>query len=193
MRTEAIPSVQSSLALCYLNLDSELQFIGDAGNNEAGRPSKRYGVEWNSRWKPRPWLFADLDVAWNHARFEGEAAEGNHIPGAPEWVVSAGVAVEKFGPWSGAVFMRYIGPYPLIEDNAVRSDGNTVFDAQVGYELARNTRLRLDVFNLFNAKTNDITYYYDLRLPGEPAAGVADTHFHPGEMRSFRVSLPYRF
>jgi hypothetical protein len=63
--------------------------------------------------------------------------------------------------------MRYIGPYPLIEDNAVRPDGNTAFDAQVGYLIAPNTRVRLDVFNLFNAKTSDITYYYDSRLPGE--------------------------
>ena len=33
-----------------LKLDSELAFIGDAGN-EAGRPSDRYGVEWSNRWR----------------------------------------------------------------------------------------------------------------------------------------------
>jgi Transposase zinc-binding domain len=49
------------------------------------------------------------------------------------------------------------------------------------------------VFNLFNAQTSDITFYYTSRLPGEPPAGVADTHFHPGEKRSFRVTLLYRF
>ena len=69
----------------------------------------------------------------------------------------------------------------------------TIFDGQIGYEIARNTRLRLDVFNIFNAKTSDITYYYASRLPGEPAAGVDDVHFHPGEKRSFRVSLSYTF
>jgi outer membrane receptor protein involved in Fe transport len=192
-RTEIVPNVQSSLALWYLKLDSELVFVGDAGTTEAGRPSKRYGVEWSTRWRPRPWLFADLDVAWNHARFEGDAPEGNFIPGAPDAVVSAGVAVERYGPWSGALFLRYIGPYPLIEDNSVRSKSQTVFDAQVGYLIAPNTQLRFDVFNLFDAKANDITYYYDSRLPDEPAEGVADVHFHPGEKRSFRVSLSYRF
>ena len=49
------------------------------------------------------------------------------------------------------------------------------------------------MFNLFNAQTNDISYYYTSRLPGEPAEGVDDVHFHPGEKRSFRVSLSYRF
>ena len=62
-----------------------------------------------------------------------------------------------------------------------------------GYEIYRNTRLRLDVFNLFNAKTNDITYYYPSRLRGEPPEGVTDTHVHSGEKRSIRVSLSYRF
>jgi outer membrane receptor protein involved in Fe transport len=192
-RTEAVANLQSSFALWYLKLDSELVFVGDAGTTEPGRPSQRYGVEWNTRWRPRPWMFVDLDVAWNHARFTGDAPEGNYIPGAPDAVVSAGFAIDRYGPWSGAVFLRYIGSYPLIEDNSVRADASTVVDAQVGYEIARNTRLRLDVFNVFNAKTNDITYYYDSRLPGEPPEGVADTHVHPGERRSFRVSLSYRF
>jgi outer membrane receptor protein involved in Fe transport len=193
LRTEALQNLQSSLALWYLKLDSELTFVGDAGATEAGRPSQRYGVEWSNRWRPQPWMFVDLDVALTHARFTGNAPEGNYVPGAPDAVVSAGVAVDRYGPWSGAVFLRYIGPFPLTEDNSVRSDAQTTVDAQIGYELLRDLRLRLDVFNLFNAQNNDITYYYESRLPGEPAAGVADRHFHPAQPRSFRVSLSYRF
>lgn len=89
--------------------------------------------------------------------------------------------------------MRYIGSYPLVEDDSVRSRSSTVFDAQVGYEIARNTRLRLDVFNLFDAQTSDITYHYTSRLAGELADGVEDIHFHPGEKRSFRRSLSDRY
>ena len=192
-RTEAIPGLQSSVALWYLTLGSELVFVGDAGTTEAGRPSRRYGVEWNNRWRPLPWLFVDLDVAWNKARFSDSAPEGNFIPGAPDTVISAGVAVDRYGPWSGAVFMRYIGAYPLIENNSVRSDASTVFDAQIGYAIAPKTKLRLDVFNLFNAQTNDISYFYTSRLPGEPPEGVDDTHVHPGEKRSFRLTLSYNF
>ncbi len=121
VRTEAIPDLQSSLALWYLKLDSELVFVGDAGTTEAGRPSQRYGVEWNNRWRPLPWLFLDLDVAWNHARFTGQAEEGDFIPGAPDSVISAGAAIDHYGPWSGALFVRYIGAYPLVEDNSVRA------------------------------------------------------------------------
>jgi len=193
LRTEAVANVQSSLAAWYLTLDSELAFVGDAGTTEAGRPSRRYGIEWNTRWRPRPWLLFDLDFAWNRARFTGNAPEGNYIPGAPDTVVSAGVAVERYGPWSGALFLRYIGAYPLVEDNSVRADASTVVDGQIGYEIARGLQLRLDVFNLFNARTSDISYFYTSRLPGEPPEGVDDVHFHPGEPRSFRLTLSYRF
>ena len=193
LRTEAIGKVQSSLALWYLKLASELAFVGDAGTTEAGRPSRRYGVEWNTRWRPRPWMFVDLDAAWNHARFTGSSPEGDYIPGAPDTVVSAGVAIDRYGPWSGALFLRYIGAYPLNEDNSVRAGASTVVDGQIGYEIMPRLRLRLDVFNIFDAKTSDISYYYTSRLPGEPAEGVDDVHFHPGEPRSLRLSLSYRF
>jgi len=193
LRTEAIANAQSSLALWYLTLDSELAFVGDAGTTEAGRPSRRYGIEWNSRWRPYSWMFVDLDVAWNHARFSESAPEGDYVPGAPETVVSAGIAVDRYGPWSGAVFLRYIGAYPLVEDNSVRAEASTVVDGQIAYEILPRLRLRLDVFNVLDAKTSDITYFYTSRLAGEPAEGVDDVHFHPGEPRSFRVSLSYRF
>ena len=45
LRTEYFRNLQSSLALWYLELDSELVFIGDAGNTEASRPSRRRGIE----------------------------------------------------------------------------------------------------------------------------------------------------
>jgi outer membrane receptor protein involved in Fe transport len=193
VRTEALRDVQSSLALWYLTLDSELAFIGDAGSTEAGRPSRRYGVEWNTRWRPFTWMFVDFDVAWTHARFSESAPEGDYIPGAPEAVASAGIAIERYGPWSGALFLRYIGAYPLTESNSVRADASTIVDGQVGYEFTPRLRLRLDVFNIFNAQTNDISYYYTSRLPGEPASGTDDLHFHPSEPRSFRLTLSYRF
>jgi hypothetical protein len=48
---------------------------------------------------------------------------------------------------------------------------------------------RDDGFNLLNADASQIDYYYTSRLPGEPAAGIDEVHFHPLEPRSFRLSL----
>jgi len=49
-------------------------------------------------------------------------------------------------------------------------------------------RVELDGFNLLNRKASAIDYHYTSRLPGEPAAGVNDIHFHPIESRSLRVT-----
>ncbi len=64
-------------------------------------------------------------------------------------------------------------------DNSVKSKSTTLFNTQVTYKLDSKTRLRFDVFNIFNRKADDIAYYYTSRLPGEPAEGVNDIHFHP--------------
>jgi outer membrane receptor protein involved in Fe transport len=192
-RTEAIRDLQSSLAIWYLKFDSELVFLGDAGTTEAGRPSTRYGVEWNNEYTPVPWLLIDFDFAWTHARFTNDDPVGNHIPNALQTVAAVGVTLRNLGPWTASIFGRYFGPASLIEDNSARSNSTTVFNLQATYQFNPQTRFRLDMFNLFNAKTNDITYYYTSRLPGEPPEGVNDYHFHPSDPRTFRLGLLYNF
>ena len=54
--------------------------------------------------------------------------------------------------------MRYLGEAPLIEDNSARSDATTIFSAQLSYQATPVIRLRMQVFNLFDAKDKDITY-----------------------------------
>ena len=51
----------------------------------------------------------------------------------------------------------------------------------------------VDLFNLLDAKDSDIDYFYESRLPGEPAGGVEDVHFHPALPRTARVNLVVTF
>jgi hypothetical protein len=53
--------------------------------------------------------------------------------------------------------------------------------------------VNLDAFNLLNNQASQIDYFYVSRLPGEPAAGVADRHFHPIEPLAFRLTLAKAF
>jgi outer membrane receptor protein involved in Fe transport len=193
MRTELIPNLQSSVALWYLHLDSELVLDADAGTNVPGRPSKRTGIEWSNHYKPLKWLLLDLDVAYTRARFSDDNPVGNHIPEALKAAVSAGITVHDLGPWTASLFGRYFGPRALIEDASVNSQSTILFNTQVTYKAAKNLKLRFDVFNIFDRRDNDIAYYYASRLPGEPAAGVNDIHFHPTESRSFRLAALYSF
>jgi outer membrane receptor protein involved in Fe transport len=91
------------------------------------------------------------------------------------------------------MLMRYFGPRPLIEDNSVQSGSSLIWSARTSYKVDTRTQINLDILNLFDRKANDIEYFYASRLPGEPAAGVNDIHFHPAEPRTFRVSLVTRF
>ncbi|MEO8057689.1 MAG: TonB-dependent receptor [Burkholderiales bacterium] len=196
-RTEVIPGLQSSLALWALKLDSELLFVGDAGETEPSRASKRHGVEWNNHYVAAPWLLLDADLSASRSRFtEPDPADpgvGKHIPGSIQTVVSLGATVVDLGPWFGQFQVRYFGPRPLIEDNSQRSNATTLAYLRVGYKIDKNLKLALDVFNLFDRKGSDIDYYYASRLKGEPAEGVNDTHFHPVEPRSLRLSLTASF
>jgi len=204
VRSGILPKVQVSLALWRLDLDSELLFTGDAGNTEPSlRPSRRQGIELSARWHPIRWLLFDLDLAWSRARFTSPdpALKGDHIPGAIESAASAGVSVHELGPWSASLFVRYFGPRPLLEDDSVRSTSSTIVNTQVGWKVAAWAKLTLDVFNLFDARVDDIAYFYRSRLRGEPPAdpaagkpgGMDDVHFHPAEKRGARLVAAITF
>jgi outer membrane receptor protein involved in Fe transport len=193
LRTEIVPGLQSSLALWRLDIDSELVFVGDAGETEPSRASRRKGIEWNNHYIAAPWLLFDLDLAVSRARYSDADPAGNRIPGAIDKVASFGVTVSDIGRWYGAFEVRYFGPRPLIEDNSVRSASTALAYARLGYKINARTRLSLDLFNLFDKRASDIDYYYRSRLAGEPADGVGDIHFHPVEPRSARLTLTYNF
>jgi outer membrane receptor protein involved in Fe transport len=188
-RTEILPGLQSSLALWQLKLASELVFAGDAGDTEPSRASRRSGIEWNNHWRAANWLLVDADVAVSRARFTQHEPAGDFVPGSVGKVLSLGATVTELGPWFAQFQLRYFGPRPLIEDDSQRSKSTSLASVRVGYRVTPRLKLALDVFNVFNRKASDIDYYYVSRLRGEPAAGVADTHFHPVEPRSARVTL----
>lgn len=183
LRTEAIPKMQMSLAVYRLDFDSELTYIGDAGNTEAGDPSRRYGIEFSNYYRPYKWLSVDFDAAWARAR-----SLGNRIPGAIEGVAQLGVTVDRSGPWSGSLRLRWFGPRPLIEDDSVRSKASVTLNGRVGYQLAKDLQLELEAFNLTNRRASAIDYFYESQLAGETAP-VADVHFHSIEPRSLRLTL----
>jgi len=193
VRTVRVRGLQSTASLWYLTLDSELLFAGDAGTTEAGRPSRRLGVEWTNYWRLRPWLTLDVDVSLSRARFRDEDPSGNQIPGALDRVVAGGLTVEPTRVLFGSLRVRHFGPRPLIEDASVLSASTTLWNAEVGRRLTSRSRVVVELFNLFAAEGSDIDYFYRSRLPGEPAEGVEDIHTHPALPRSARVGLQVRF
>jgi outer membrane receptor protein involved in Fe transport len=193
-RTQVFKGLDSTLALFILDFDSELVFNGDAGDTSPSRPSRRIGVEWTNRYRPISWALIDGDFAYTYARFQDvNNPIGNLIPEAPAVVASAGVTLGAETGWFGALRWRYFGARPLIEDGSVTSGPTSLFDARAGYTFDNGLKLTLDALNLFDTQTDQISYFYPSRLPGEPAGGVNDVHFHPVEPLAFRFTIAKAF
>ena len=185
-------SWNSSLALWYLDLDSELLFVGDAGTTEASRGSERWGVEFNNFWSINDIWTLEADIAWTDAQFSNDAPEGDDIPGALEWVMSGAISAQYPSGWFGSLRARYFDGAPLVEDGSVESDGSTIANLALGW--TNDTwKVQVDVLNLFDSDDHDIDYFYASRLPGEPADGVEDIHYHVFEPRQVRVYLSRDF
>ena len=164
-------------------------FVGDAGIAEASRPSRRLGVEWTNYVRPASWLTGELDVSLSRARFSDFDPAGDFIPGALDRVIAGAITVTPLRRVFGSVRLRHFGPRPLIEDNSVQSKATTIWNGEIGIRINERLDIVLEGFNLLNSDVSDIDYFYTSRLPGEPADGIDDIHFHPSIPRTARVML----
>ncbi len=178
-----------SIAYWALRLDSELLFVGDAGNTEASDASEREGVEISVYYRPVRYVLLDAEYSKSSARFRGVSTSENSIPGAIDEVIQAGIALEDLRGWSASLRYRYFGPRPLEETNTVKADSSTILNFRAGYA-ADSWDITLDVFNLTDNNDRDIEYFYESRLANEPAGvGTEDVHYHVFEPRTARLTL----
>ena len=190
LRTALLPRAQVALSLWRLDLDSELLFIGDGGTTEATRPSRRQGIELGIFAKPFDWIVVDADYAISRARFTDRDPTGDRIPGAVNSAASLGMSVNMPSGWFGGLRARRLGSAALVEDGSVRSPSSTLLNTEIGRRLGQNWRVAVGVYNVLDKRANDITYFYESRLPSE-AAAVEDLHFHPAEPRTIRITIQY--
>lgn len=189
LRLEAGP-VGAALVGFWLDLDSELVYVGDEGTVEALGASRRYGLESSLYWRATRWATLFANYSYTKARFRG-VEEDTHIPNAVPSVLSAGLEVEPIEDLKSSLILRRVGAAPLIEDNSVRS--NTTLTLNWGsYLRVEHFRFGVEVLNLLNSKDADISYYFESQLQRE-LFPVADVHTHQMEPRQLRVSLEVTF
>ena len=193
VRTFTQGGYHATLTGFWLELDSELLFVGDGGTTEAGRPSRRIGFEWTNFWQLSRVVGVDFDLTWTNAEFTDEDPAGNDIPGAIVTTIASGVTVSDLGHWFGALRLRYFSGGPLTEDGSVTWGPTALVSGRIGYNLSDRLQLVLDAFNLIGREDDDIAYYYASRLRGEPLEGVEDVHFHPMVKPSARVTMIWKF
>ena len=191
LRTSFTPGLVSTVSLWSLDLDSELVFVGDAGGTEPSGATRRYGIEFANFYRATPWLTLDADVSFTHARYRA-GAPADRIANSIGTVVTAGLVVgHTTGPFA-SVRLRSFGAQPLTEDNSVTQPTSTTLNARVGWK-NRDWEFALNLLNALDRRSDDIAYVYTSRLRGEPLAGLEDTHLHPAEPRTLRLSATRRF
>jgi outer membrane receptor protein involved in Fe transport len=211
LSSEPLPRWNTTLDVFLLKLKSELTFSGDAGVTSPSGSTTRTGIEWGNTFRFNQWLHADLNAAFSRARFDHnvdpddlgcvDAAPGypctqpigitgRYIPNSPTNVIDAGLTAQHPSGWFGTLKARHFGESPLAEDNSAKSPAYTTFDLQIGYQHAGQWLFAVDVFNLFDAKWNDIEYYYVSRLQNE-ASPQPDFVVHPGVPRTVRAHFQF--
>lgn len=199
LRTDFIPRLQLQLALFQQTFTSELTYNADTGQDEAGAPSRRQGIEVSGQYHPLRWLELNADLAFAKPRYDTNnlAAYGlaqPYIADAPNFIYSAGILVDGLGRWSGSLIWRRLGTHRLDDGQATPvGPGYSEFNFNLAYALPHNWRLGVGIFNLFNSHDEAADYYYTSRLNGEPAAGVTDFQVHPLEPRAARFSVTRTF
>jgi len=192
-RTRVLPGVELSATYWWLTLTSELVFNGDTGTTEASRASRRQGFEFGLKAKLLDWLTFTGSVTNTTAEF----FNGNAVPLAPRVTALADLTA-RF-PWGLAtsLTMRYLGNRFADEERQQTARGYTLFDLGARYRYKLPGGLALDAFvtieNLTNTQWREAQFFFTLRLRGEPADGVPDIHFTPGNPRSVLGGLALRF
>ena len=156
----------------------------------------RRGIELTNFYTPAPVLSFDADAATTTARFLTDPLnQGTGVPESLAAVISAGATVDR-PHYAASLSMRYFGPRVLDTQGDASSPPSMTFNAQLTARTNPRERVTLDVFNLFDARTADVTYYYESWLKSDAANPVAGAQpgrqSRPWRRRRERLSLPSR-
>jgi len=75
----------------------------------------------------------------------------------------------------------------------IQNGGYGEWNGDVRYAFVQDWRVGLGIYNILNRHADAAEFWYIDRLPGEPAAGIADAHTHPLEPLSARLTVSKAF
>jgi hypothetical protein len=158
-----------SAAYWWLDLSSELIFVGDDNSVEPRGASKRHGFELVAFWRPMPWLAIDGVYTGSQAHYaqliEGDdGLSGTNIEGSVASAGELGVAATK-GDWELSARLRYLGGYPLVPSNSEHTDAETMLNLRAARKFTHIT-LYGEVLNVLDHHGKDIVYYYGTNVAG---------------------------
>src|SRR3989454_10349025 len=170
VRTRALPRTELFATYWFLDLSSELVFVGDDGTTEARGPTHREGLEAGAKVRLLDWLTFTGDFTYTtKAEFVDTGAA---IPLAPIWTARADITARL--PWglSSSLEMRYLGDRFADEDRHFTARGYTLFTSTTRYRY-RNLEAFLSIENLTNVQwRGGPVFFSPPPRRGAPAGGA---------------------
>jgi outer membrane receptor protein involved in Fe transport len=195
-------TLKLTTAYWWLNLDSELIFVGDSNAVEPKGASGRRGYEVTAFWKPLDWLGIDAVYTGSRARYD-DNPDGPYIEGSVEHAGQIGISAVK-NNWEASMRLRYLGEYALTPDNAQRADAESSLNLRGAYTLGQGrTQLYAELLNVFDADGKDIVYWYEAYVDGLDPPGLTSEDIdcsdvncrvsRAEEPRTLRVGVKFAF
>jgi outer membrane receptor protein involved in Fe transport len=187
-------------AYWWLDLDSELIFVGDSNAVEPKGGSERDGYELTMFWRPVEWLGIDAVYTGSEARYV-DNPDGVYVEGAIENAGQIGLSAVK-NNWEASLRVRYLGEYALTPDNAHRAESQTSVNLRGAYTVGRATWYA-ELLNVLDEDGKDITYWYEAYVDGLDPPGLTSEDIDCAitncrmsrveEPRTARVGVKFKF
>ena len=192
VKSKAIDKLESAATLFFIRTNQENIFEGDTGNTVIARGANRLGIEFTNHYRPLSWLAFEGDLTATHASFHGYDQEqtnlywallqpdafawgawagnapGNYLVNATPVIATAALELGEATGWFGNLKYRYISPRPLTQDGYFKSPALGTVNLRSGYRWKDGWKLQLDVFNMFNSRSQQVAYAYGSLLPTDP-------------------------
>ncbi|MEO8465948.1 MAG: TonB-dependent receptor [Gammaproteobacteria bacterium] len=195
-----VGSLKITAAYWWLDLESELIFVGDSNAVEPKGASRRHGYETTLFWRPISWLGIDAVYTGSTARYV-DNPDGLYIEGSVESAGEIGIQAVK-NRWEASLRIRYLGPYALTPDNLHRAEADTTMSVRGAYTVG-HMMWYADLLNVPNSKGKDIVYWYQAYVPGLDPVGTSSADIdcnvtdcrvsRAQESRTLRVGVKVKF
>jgi len=106
--------------------------------------------------------------------------------------LSAGATMKAPNGWSASLFVSSLDSRQILEDDPARRKSSSFVNARLSRNLSRQTRISVDVFNVFDHRSGNVDYFVTTRVWAQPGAGD-NFLFNPAEPRGFRIKLRTTF
>jgi TonB family protein len=173
-RTRLFDRLDFAAAAWLLDLDNETTWNGDDGTTGVSPPTRRYGLELESRFEFTPWLAADANVTFTQSQFSTDHENGNGLALAPKQTWDGGLSARHpLGPGvaRGGIRVYGIGDRPASDDGTIVAPGFTQVDLHLGYR-TRRFDIAFDITNLLDGNFRSAQFDTVSRLRTDPAIGA---------------------